>query len=292
MKFRGRSSIGKDDLVVSTATAKKNWFLKDLRGLPNQKPGTDQQFMRKDLDRLALKVHGRDGLAKKREARSKRLENKTKKVKAGKKKKREEDVEQVAAPRKKRAVKVVEKEKTKRVAGKKKKREEEEEEDVDDEEDQVGSSRKKRSSKDDDDFVPEQNEGPKSKKQNVSSCGERSGGDELIAKMKQRNEMLDGTWAFQGCPDSDSDLVLKLSKNGKSLSGNCMMSGCDVRLKCTDLFREELNFHAIFKTQRAKFVGCTIRTTEKSKTLSVSYFNGARGMGAVSFSDVTAKKRR
>ena len=89
MKFRGRSSITADDKVVSTAVAKKQWFLKDLSGLPTLKAGWNGAtfYAVKDLDRLALKVHGPDGLAKKKQARQKRLDKKTEKAKAPKKKK-------------------------------------------------------------------------------------------------------------------------------------------------------------------------------------------------------------
>jgi hypothetical protein len=45
MKFRGRSSIAADDKVVSTAVAKKQWFLKDLSGLPSLKAGWKCQIL-------------------------------------------------------------------------------------------------------------------------------------------------------------------------------------------------------------------------------------------------------
>ena len=68
MKFRGRSSIAAEDKVVSTAVAKKQWFLKDLTGLPSLKAGWNGAtfYAVKDLDRLALKVHGPEALAKKK----------------------------------------------------------------------------------------------------------------------------------------------------------------------------------------------------------------------------------
>jgi hypothetical protein len=131
MKFRGRSSIAADDKVVSTATAKKEWFLKDLSGLPTKKVGWNGPtvYAVKDLDRLALKVHGRDGLAKKKEARKKRLEKKSTKGKT--------KIGDAA-----------------KATGRKKKREDREEEEEKEEEEEV-MSRKKRSRKDDNDFVPE-----------------------------------------------------------------------------------------------------------------------------------------
>jgi len=68
MKFRGRSSIAADDKVVSTAVAKKQWFLKDLSGLSSLKAGWNGAtfYAVEDLDRLALKVHGPEALAKKK----------------------------------------------------------------------------------------------------------------------------------------------------------------------------------------------------------------------------------
>jgi hypothetical protein len=241
MKFRGRSSISADDKVVSTATAKKEWFLKDLSGLPSQKIGWNGPtvYAVKDLDRLALKVHGRDGLAKKKEARKKRMDNKT-----GKGEKN---------------------------ANRKKKRKEDEED----------TSRKKRANNDkDDDFVPESEEPP-------------------TAKMPSKEKLisdLEGAWVFQDCDEADSDLVLKLSKNGKSMSGNCVISGCEVRLKCNDLSiiqEAALDFQAKFKTQRSSFTGrMLIQLMEKGKALNISYANGASGQGAVRFSDVTARKRK
>jgi hypothetical protein len=268
MKFRGRSSIGAEDKVVSTATAKKEWFLNDLSGLPTKKVGWNGPtvYAVKDLDRLALKVHGRDGLAKKKEARKKRLE---------KKKSAKEKTKTVDA---------------KATGRNKKKREDREEEEEGEDEEAV--SRKKRSSKEDDDFVPEK----KMDNMLVTSSGRRVSREQVMSGLKKRNQTMEGSWVFQDCDEADSDLVLKLSKDGKSMSGNCVIAGCEVRLRCTDLFNLQdltLDFSAVFKTQRVNFVGrMLIRLMEKGKALSISYSNGAQGQGAVRFNDVTARKRK
>jgi hypothetical protein len=273
MKFRGRSSIAADDKVVSTATAKKEWFLKDLSGLATKKEGWNGPtvYAMKDLDRLALKVHGRDGLAKKKEARKKRLEKKSAKGKT--------------------------KIGDAKATGRKKKREDgEEEEEKEKEEEEEVVSRKKRSNKDDNDFVPEE----RSKKMDddllVTSSGRQVSREQVMSGLKKRNQTMEGTWVFQDCDEADSDLVLKLSKDGKSMSGYCVITGCDVRLRCNDLFNLQdfmLDFGAVFKTQRVYFAGrMLIRLMEKGKALSISYSNGAPGQGAVSFNDVTARKRK
>jgi hypothetical protein len=280
MKFRGRSSIAADGKVVSTAVAKKEWFLKDLSGLPSQKIGWNGPtvYAVKDLERLALKVHGRDGLAKKREARKKRTEKKT-------------------------AGKDTEKKKKVSSAGKNKKRKkhEEEEEEVDEgkeegEEEQEKRVRQKWANKKDDDFVPEEEEKEVSKKDVKMPSGSELSHEQLMTLLKKRNETLPGVWVFQDCDETDSDLVLKLSKNGKSMSGECVIAGCKVLVKCSDLFNVQtavLDFQAKFKTERATFTGrMLMRLTEKGKSLMVSYSNGAPGQGAVRFSGVTAKKKK
>ena len=90
----------------------------------------------------------------------------------------------------------------------------------------------------------------------------------------------------------DGDLVLKLAKNGKSIAGNCVISGCQVRLKFSNLL-SELDFRSIFKTQKTSFVGrMLIRLLDKGDAIKISFSNGALGQASVRFSDVIAKKRK
>jgi hypothetical protein len=89
MQTRKRA-VAADDKVVPTAVAKRDWFLKasDLTTLSRVGGGAAWGIGRfptyysvKDLDRLALRVHGgAAGLAKKKAARAKRLENKAQKA--------------------------------------------------------------------------------------------------------------------------------------------------------------------------------------------------------------------
>lgn len=104
MKTRAGAQKANDETLVSTAIAKRDWFLKgsDLAALPRVKGvGLSTKYSTKDLDRLALRIHGVVGLAKKRAARAKRLEKtKTKKnAKDGRKRRWEDhgnvDVEEV-----------------------------------------------------------------------------------------------------------------------------------------------------------------------------------------------------
>ncbi len=91
MKTRSsRKPIPNDDRVVSTAVAKRDWFLKpsDLATLPHAGGGAawgvgrfPTYYSVKDLDRVALRVHGATGLAKKKATRKRRLENKSQKAK-------------------------------------------------------------------------------------------------------------------------------------------------------------------------------------------------------------------
>jgi hypothetical protein len=95
METRGSSlqkAPPKDDKVVSTAVAKRDWFVKsaDLATLPRSGGGAAWGFGRfptyysvKDLDWLALCVHGgAAGFARKKDAQKRRLENKEQKLKA------------------------------------------------------------------------------------------------------------------------------------------------------------------------------------------------------------------
>jgi hypothetical protein len=78
-------AVASDDKVVSATVAKRDWFLKssDLATLPRTGGGAawgvgrfPTTYSTKDLDCLALRTHGVFGLARKKAARAKRLENK------------------------------------------------------------------------------------------------------------------------------------------------------------------------------------------------------------------------
>jgi hypothetical protein len=126
-----------------------------------------------------------------------------------------------------------------KATGRKKKKEDREEEENDQDEEKGEEEevvrRKKRSNKDDNDFDPEE----RSKKMDdmlVTSSGRRIRREQVMSGLKKRNQTLEGSWVFQDCDDADSDLVLKLSKDGKSMSGYCVITGCKVRLRCNELF--------------------------------------------------------
>ena len=96
MQTRGSKKIAPTDKVVSTATAKKEWFLSAAQLSQVAKTGGGAMwgagrfptfYSVKDLERVALKVHGAAGLAKKRAAREKRQANKDQKLKETQKKK-------------------------------------------------------------------------------------------------------------------------------------------------------------------------------------------------------------
>ena len=152
--------------------------------------------------------------------------------------------------------------------------------------------RKKRATKDDDDFVPDEQDRRKKDSARVTENNRRVSVDQV--SLQKRNQSLDGTWVLQDCDYiDDCDLVFKLAKNGKSMSGNCVISGCQVRLKCSNLLSEQLDFRSVFKTQKASFVGrMLIRFMDKGNAIKLSYSNGASGQAAVRFSDVIAKKRK
>jgi hypothetical protein len=150
--------------------------------------------------------------------------------------------------------------------------------------------RKKRATKDDEDFVPDKHD-ERRKKDKATESNRRLSVDQV--SLQKRNHSLDGSWVLQDCDDVDGDLVLKLAKNGKTMSGNCVISGCQVRLKCSDLQTEELDFHSVFKTQKTSFVGrMLIHLLDKGNAIKISYSNGASGQAAVRFLDVIAKKRK
>merc|ERR1712093_668317 len=83
MLTRRSKRVDPKDPVVSTATAKKDWFLtsQHLRQIPSTGGGAiwgagrlPTYYSVRALDRLALKVHGKEGLAEKREKRKRRQE--------------------------------------------------------------------------------------------------------------------------------------------------------------------------------------------------------------------------
>jgi hypothetical protein len=98
---QNKAVVASDDKVVSTTIAKREWFLKssDLVTLPRFGGGAAWgvgrfpiKYCTKDLDSLALRIHGVFGLARKRAARAKRLENNETKTEAMRGSKRGRDL--------------------------------------------------------------------------------------------------------------------------------------------------------------------------------------------------------
>jgi hypothetical protein len=123
--------------LLQFSKEKRKSSREDLSSLPSLKAGWNGAtfYAVKDLDRLALKVHGPDGLAKKKLARQKRLDKKMEKAKAPKKKK-------TSKPAKKRE------------------RHERDVANMDDDDDDVEDGlllhkKQHKATKDDDDFVPD-----------------------------------------------------------------------------------------------------------------------------------------
>ena len=92
MRKAARPRASPDDTYVSTATAKSEWFLTTSQLHSNGilttggggawGAGRFPTYYRvKDLDRVAVRVHGAEGFAKKKEARAKRLQKKKEKQK-------------------------------------------------------------------------------------------------------------------------------------------------------------------------------------------------------------------
>jgi hypothetical protein len=281
MKTRGSTKIGKDEKVVTTAVAKRDWFLtsSDLASLPRVGGGAmwgagrlPTCYSVKGLDRLALQVHGAAGLAKKREARQKRADNKGKKKEAkGKRSK----VAAAPAPEKgKRKETAVAEKEEKRPAR------------------AAASAKRARVTKDmvdedgqgddDGDFNPEEldeeeeKESASAKKQKTKSGG---GGQ------KARNLAAVGSWNVD-CGDC---YALELWPKGGGLGGEALVCDCDVALTCSDVSGEEMVFKAIFKTEKTKYVGAMSIRLNENGTLAIEYFNGARGPAAVEF-EATARR--
>jgi hypothetical protein len=311
------------DKMVSTAVAKRDWFLKsaDLATLPRSGGGAawgvgrfPTYFSVKDLDQLALRVHGAVGFAKKKDARKRRLENKDKKMK------------EKHVAKKRRAPKPVRKE---------------EEADVEEvEEEEFSGKRRASGSKrwtsddvmdevqdDDGDFKPGK-EGRKKARKTIAKkedkvVGKRPrpvaswtvddvqdiDGDVKPPKMtkkkgkaqlntvdagntlderKQHNLTAAGKWDVLDCGDC---YWLELWPRGNGLGGEALVCDCDVDLSCNDLYGPEMDFKAIFKTEKGKYVGVMTIRQNQNDTLSIEYFNGARGIARVEFT-ATAQKRK
>jgi hypothetical protein len=373
MKTR-RRAVAADDKVVPTAVAKRDWFLKasDLATLGRVGGGAAWGVGRfpiyysvKDLDRLALRVHGgAAGLAKKKAGRARRLDNKAQRAKkkrpvvAPKLAKRESEEEIDASSGKRSAKKKhvasassprsLGDRKPKKVPTRAKQREQpvgtkEKRVVVDDVEEEVEFSGRRRSRSarkwaisdvmesvqddDDGDFNPakrlsagksksgkrlragaksevddvqdeddhvelrstvQQKKKPKAKTVAVSkSTGKPIEGKSLAEQMAHNLKAV-GKWDVLDCGDCYD---LELWPNGNGLGGEAFVCDCEVDLSCTNLSGQEMDFKAVFKTEKGQYVGVMTIRLNPSDTLSINYFNGARGVSAVEFT-ATAQRTR
>jgi hypothetical protein len=78
---------------------------------------------------------------------------------------------------------------------------------------------------------------------------------------------------------------------GNGLGGEVFVCDCDVDLSCGDLSGQEMDFKAVFKTKKGQYVGVMTIRLNSNDTLSINYFNGARGVSAVEFT-ATAQRTR
>lgn len=94
--------------------------------------------------------------------------------------------------------------------------------------------------------------------------------------------------------DDDDCEVLEIRQPARNheLRGDAVVSGCNVKLHCADIAQEELQFKAIFKTQKANLVGQMRITVESKNKLSVVYNNGGKGMSRIVFDAVATRARR
>jgi hypothetical protein len=104
--------------------------------------------------------------------------------------------------------------------------------------------------------------------------------DKALDEQKQRNLKAAGKWDVVDCSDC---YWLELWPKGKGLAGEALVRDCDVDLTCNDLYGPEMRFKAIFKTEKAKYVGVMIIRLNDNGTLSIEYSNGARGVARVDF---------
>jgi hypothetical protein len=109
-----------------------------------------------------------------------------------------------------------------------------------------------------------------------------------LAGQKAHNLEAVGKWDVLDCGDC-CDLELWLKENG--LGGEAFVCDCEVDLSCTDLSGQEMDFKAVFKTEKGQYVGVMTIRLNPIDTLSINYFNGARGVSAVEFT-ATAQRTR
>ncbi len=272
MKTRASSHnpVSGKDKLVTTAVAKRDWFLKssDLATLPRSGGAAAWGVGRfpvyysvKDLDRLALRVHGgAAGLAKKKAGRIKRLENAKGKMKV--------------APRRKngKGVDAEEEEEPEEVefSGEKKRL-------------RSRSTTKRRWAIEDviDDSDGDFNPGKETRKKQKTP-------PKIENAQKQHNLKAVGEWNVVDCDDC---YWIELRQKGNGLAGEALVCDCEVALSCNNLYGQDMDFKAIFKTERDQYVGVMTICLNKNDTLSVEYFNGARGVARVEF-EATAQRRR
>jgi hypothetical protein len=75
------------------------------------------------------------------------------------------------------------------------------------------------------------------------------------------------------------------------LGGEAYVCDCEVDLSCSDLSGREMDFKAVLMTQKGQYVGVMIVRLNSNDTLSIKYFNGARGVSAVEFTASAQRTR-
>jgi hypothetical protein len=370
MNTRTRA-VAAGDKVVPTTVAKRDWFLKasDLATLSRVGRGAawgvgrfPTYYSVKDLDRLALRVHGGTaGLAKKKAARARRLENKAQSAKKKRpvvapkpaKRESEEEIDASSGKRsakKKRVTSATRPHspgdsKPKKGQTKAKQREQPTAEkgsedvvvDVVEEVEFSGRRRSKSARKwaisdvmesvqdeddgefnpakrpsmgksesgkrlrlsgiedvqDDDDHVNlqsamQQKKKPKTKTVTESMEKPIEAKYQSLAEQKAHNMKAAGMWDVLDCGDC---YFIDLWPKGNGLGGEALVCDCEVDLSCSDLSGREMYFKAVFKTEKGQYVGVMTIRLNPNDTLSINYFNGARGVSAVEFT-ATAQRTR
>jgi hypothetical protein len=148
---------------------------------------------------------------------------------------------------------------------------------------------------DEDDHVYLQNTKPETKKPKTKTVAASKskekpieGKSHSLAGQKAHNLKAVGKWDVLDCGDCYD---LELWPKGNGLGGEAYVCDCEVDLLCSDLSGREMAFKAVFKTEKGQYIGVmTIRLNPKD-TLSIEYYNGARGVAAVEFI-ATAQRTR
>jgi hypothetical protein len=128
----------------------------------------------------------------------------------------------------------------------------------------------------------------KTTKKRVKLVVKAAGNDKSVDEQKQHNLKAAGKWDVVDCSDC---YWLELWSKGNGFAGEALVCDCEVDFTCNDSYGPGMDFKAIFKTEKTKYVGVMIIRLNQNGTLSIEDSIGARGLACVEFTAIAQQRK-